>query len=64
LHRNQIYFARKHFGIFYAGYVSGFTVIMGLARMLIAGDNWHQFRLRLAAVREGWRMALPKMATR
>jgi GT2 family glycosyltransferase len=63
-HRNQIYFARKHFGIFYAGYVSGFTVIMGLARMLIAGDNWHQFRLRLAAVREGWRMALPKMATR
>lgn len=59
-HRNQVYFARKHFGRLYAGYVSGFTAVVGLARMAVAGDNWHQFRLRLAAVSEGWRMTLPK----
>lgn len=59
-HRNQIYFARKHFGRLYAGYVSAFTTAAGLARMAVAGDSWHQFRVRLAAVAEGWRMALPQ----
>lgn len=58
-HRNQIYFARKHFGRLYASYVSALTTVVGLARMAIAGDTSHQFRVRLSAVGEGWRMALP-----
>lgn len=59
-HRNQIYFARKHFGRLYASYVSVFTTVVGLARMAVAGDTWHHFRVRMAAVGEGWRMALPQ----
>lgn len=58
-HRNQIYFARKHFGRLYASYVALFTALVGLGRMAIAGDTWHQYRVRLLAVGEGWRMPLP-----
>jgi len=59
-HRNQIYFARKHFGRLYAGYVSAFTTVVGLVRIAVAGDTWHQFRVRMSAVGEGWRMTLPQ----
>jgi GT2 family glycosyltransferase len=59
-HRNQIYFARKHFGSLYASYVSAFTTVVGLARMAVVGDTWHHFCVRMAAVGEGWRMSLPQ----
>lgn len=58
-HRNQIYFARKFFGVAYAGYVSALTAVVGVARMMLAGDTRHHLRVRLAAVAEGWRMPLP-----
>ncbi len=58
-HRNQIYFARKFFGRYYALYVSALMAIVGVVRMAIVGDKWRHLRLRMAAVGEGWRMQLP-----
>lgn len=58
-HRNQIYFARKSFGTLYAAYVSAFTAIVGVCRLIVASDTLHHLRLRMKAVGEGWRMPLP-----
>lgn len=63
-HRNQIYFARKFFGVTYAAYVSVFASVVGVARMVLAGDTAHHLRVRLAAIREGWRMPMPARTPR
>lgn len=58
-HRNQIYFVRKFFGPVYAAYVSVFSATTGLARAALLKDSGRQWRLRLKAIGEGWRMRLP-----
>ncbi|MBD8621099.1 glycosyltransferase family 2 protein [Sphingomonas sp. CFBP 13728] len=55
-HRNQIFFARKFFGGLYAAYVTAYTTLVGVARMVLVGDTWHNFRVRMKAVGEGWQM--------
>ncbi len=57
-HRNQIYFARKFFGYAYAIYVTFFTALTGLGRVVLRKDTWRQWRLRMTSVGEGWQMPL------
>ncbi|KQM87985.1 hypothetical protein ASE70_17070 [Sphingomonas sp. Leaf22] len=61
-HRNQIYFARKFFGPVYAAYVTVFSTSTGLGRVVLGKDSGRQWRLRLKAMSEGWKMQLPAHA--
>lgn len=58
-HRNQLYYVRKHFGIWVLGYTLAASVIKAALRVPMRGDTARQFWLRLRSMGEGLRMPMP-----
>ena len=61
-HRNQIYYARKHFGPVVLAYTLVMSVVKAVLRFVVGRDNLRQLGLRLKSMGTGLRMELVKGA--
>jgi len=57
-HRNQIYYVRKHFGHLVLAYTLIMSILKAALRVLVRGDSFRQFVLRLRSMNEGLHLPL------
>ena len=59
-YRNQIYFVRKHFGVFAVAYTAAILLAKILLRIPARGDSLRICRLRIRSLFSGFRVQLPQ----